>query len=763
MDVPSPDGMAAHGAATGIGGTALNGESMGESTVTSPAAGLSAVEAALRLRRDGPNVLPTTRGPSPVTQLLRQMTHFFAAMLWVAAVLAVIAGMPQLGVAIAVVVLLNGVFAFAQEWRADHAGQRLRELLPSRVTVRRGGRPVSVSAADLVIDDVVLLAAGDRLCADLTVITSHALMFDESMLTGESRPVRRGVGGSGYAGTFTVEGEGEGRVVATGGGTRLAHIAALTQSGHRPRSPLAGRLDRVVRVVAVMALAVGVTTFLLALLLGQPAGDGFLIGVGVTVALVPEGLLPTVTLSLARAAQTNGRRASAGAAARGGGDAWGHTFVCTDKTGTLTRNAMSVVEVWTPAGTATVTGAGYSPIGTLRGPEAATAMVGPLARQQSVARPVVFLAAARTGTPTVTRWRSRCTCSRCVPESMSTRQNGPIRCSRNSRSTPGDVVCRWPPASEVLVKGAPDAVLERCTDPVVAERARGAVKSLGRRGLRVLAIAHRSSPAVPPPDAEAAEQRLTLLGLVGLEDPPREGVPEALADFRRAGIRVVMVTGDAKETARAIADQVGLRKPCGLVVDGAKLPADERVLGELLDQDGVVVARVTPEDKLRIAHALQARGHVVAMTGDGVNDGPALQAADIGIAMGRSGTDVAREAADLVLLDDDIATIVAAVDQGRATFANVRRFLTYHLTDNVAELTPFVVWALSGGHFPFALGVLQVLASTSAPTCCRRSRLVPSRQARACSMDRPAPAISSIVGCSSASSACSDRWRRWSR
>jgi magnesium-transporting ATPase (P-type) len=227
----------------------------------------------------------------------------------------------------------------------------------------------------------------------------------------------------------------------------------------------------------------------------------------------------------------------------------------------------------------------------------------------------------------------------------------------------------------------------------------------------VLAVATRTfGPEPVAMSASDAEQRLTLLGLVALEDPPRQGVADAIAACRRAGIRVAMVTGDHPETARAIAREVGLLRDTEAVVTGRDLPADDDLLGEAVDRDGLVIARVSPEDKLRIAQALRLRGHVVAMTGDGVNDAPALREAAIGVAMGRSGTDVAREAADLVLLDDDFATIVAAVEQGRSTFANIRRFLTYHLTDNVAELAPFVIWVLSARNFPLAIGVLQVLA-----------------------------------------------------
>lgn len=260
---------------------------------------------------------------------------------------------------------------------------------------------------------------------------------------------------------------------------------------------------------------------------------------------------------------------------------------------------------------------------------------------------------------------------------------------------------------EVLVKGAPDAVLPLCHG---TEGAAEVLTALTHKGLRVLAIAGKPTGASVPDSAAAAENALALYGLVGLEDLPRPDVREAIATCRQAGITVAMITGDHPATAAAIATEVGLRRDDDPVLVGRDLPVDEQALGALVDRDGVVVARVSPEDKLRIARALRARGHVVAMTGDGVNDGPALHEADIGIAMGASGTDVAREAADLVLLDDHFGTIVAGIEQGRTTFVNVRRFLTYHLTDNVAELTPFVLWALSGGRFPLALGVLQILA-----------------------------------------------------
>jgi len=259
----------------------------------------------------------------------------------------------------------------------------------------------------------------------------------------------------------------------------------------------------------------------------------------------------------------------------------------------------------------------------------------------------------------------------------------------------------------VLVKGAPDAVLPLCDAVPGADIA---LQDMAKRGLRLIAVASRAVGDSLPASATDAERDLTLLGLLALEDPPRAHAAAAVEACRRAGMKVAMITGDHPATAAAIAREVGLLREDSPVLEGRDLPDDEQLLGALIDRDGIVLARIEPEQKLRIARALKARGHTVAMTGDGVNDGPALRTADIGIAMGRSGTDVAREAADLVLLDDDFATIVAAIEQGRGTFANLRRFLTYHLTDNVAELTPFVVWALSGGRFPLAIGVLQVLA-----------------------------------------------------
>jgi magnesium-transporting ATPase (P-type) len=671
------------------------------------ARGLGAADAKVRLARDGPNDLPSPPPPPAWRQLAAQMTHFFALMLWVAGVLAFIADLPQLGVAIFVVVVVNGVFAFVQESRAEHAAERLRDLLPRRAMVLRDGTPVEIDATELVVRDLVLLAGGDRVSADLRVTEAHALVMDTSLLTGESVPVPASAGDRLFAGTFVVEGEGRAVVEATGAATRLAAIAQLTRGGHRPRSPLAHEIDRVVRTVAFIAVGVGFAFFGIALAIGSPASDGFLFAIGVTVALVPEGLLPTVTLSLAIGAQRMAGRHALIRRLESVETLGSTTFICTDKTGTLTRNEMAVVDVWTPDGAAHIAATGYDPTSALDVDDTVGPSVRLLAR--AAARCSSGRAVQRDG-----QWVAQGDPMEAAIDALARRLG--IDVAADDANDP--VLRRYPfdprrrrmsliVGDRLFVKGATDALLPRCVATAGAE---DALDEMAGRGLRVLAVATRpASEVAVAADAEAAEDHLELLGLLGLEDPPRPSAPDAIAACRRAGIRVAMVTGDHPATAKAIAAQVGLLDVDGLLLEGKDLPADEQVLGALLDREGVVLARVAPEDKLRITSALQARGHVVAMTGDGVNDGPALQAADIGIAMGRSGTDVAREAADLVLLDDDFATIVAAVEQGRATFSNVHRFLTYHLTDNVAELTPFVVWALSGGRFPLALGVLQIL------------------------------------------------------
>lgn len=671
------------------------------------ATGLTSAVAAARLSEQGANVLPRAARPSLVRRVLGELTHFFALLLWAAAVLAIFAGLPELSVAIVGVILLNTVFAVVQQARADRAADRLSEMLPTRVTVRRDGRRRVIEAADVVVDDVLLLESGDRVPADAVVLGENRLLIDSSMLTGESAAGEVHEGEPLFAGTFVVEGDASARVTATGRQTRLAGIARLT-TGAGPDTPLTRGLRGVVRLTAIIAVGTGTLFLLVSMLVGNPIRDAFVFAIGVTVALVPEGLLPTVTLSLALGSERMARRRILVRNLEAVETLGSTTFICTDKTGTLTRNEMTVVEAWTPSGSLAVEGTGYSPEAVLHWSDPASER-----DLRSLA-----LAGVRCSTgyaeQTAAGWRAHGDPMEAAIDALARRLGTDTDDDRRAR--PSELRFPFDPrlrrmavvlADEVVVKGAPDAVLALCGDDPAAH---AAVDALTARGLRVLAVATAPRGDRTPRTLAEFDEGLRLIGLLALEDPPRVDVAASLQACRDAGVRVAMITGDHPATARAIADEVGLRTPDAPVLVGADLPPDDQHLAAVLDHDGVVVARVSPEDKLRIARALRSRGHVVAMTGDGVNDAPALHEADIGVAMGRSGTDVAREAADLVLLDDSFDGIVAGIEQGRATYVNIRRFLTYHLTDNVAELTPFLVWALSGGQFPLALGVLQIIA-----------------------------------------------------
>jgi magnesium-transporting ATPase (P-type) len=610
--------------------------------------------------------------------------------------------MPALSVAIAVIVVLNAAFAFWQEYRADRSTQRLQGLLPTACRVVRDGKQLGVDASELVNGDLVLLAAGDRVAADLRVDVAHELRLDESLVTGESGGVPRAPGDRLLAGTFVSQGEAETTVVAVGTDTTLASISALSNSATRPPSPLSQQLSKVVRVIAVVAAATGILLGVGSILLGLDPAQAFLFGVGVSVALVPEGLLPTVTLSLARGAQLMADKKALVRRLDAVETLGATTFICTDKTGTLTQNRMAVVDVFTSRGPVQVTGKGYDPHGELAGAPAAVdaaAAVAEAALRCVTGRVVQQDGWVALGDPMEAA--IHCFALRCGVDDRPSagERRRPYTAERMLSSCLGD--------DEVSVFGAPEQVFSRCRS--VPPAAYDELSRLTSSGRRVVAVARRSWTAAD--GEEALEWDLSFLGLLGLEDPPRADVWLALEACRAADIRVAMVTGDHKQTAEAIANEVGLLRSGGVVVAGVDLPEDDAELAALLDrEEGAVVARVTPADKFRIARVLRERGHVVAMTGDGVNDAPALREADVGVAMGASGSDVARESADLVLLDDHFGTIVAAVEQGRATFRNVRRFLTYHLSDNVAELAPFALWAMTGGKFPLAIGVLQVLA-----------------------------------------------------
>jgi magnesium-transporting ATPase (P-type) len=704
--------------------------------------GLRADEVAARLARDGPNRLPEARGPGLARQLAGQLTHFFALMLWVAAALAFVGRLPQLGWAIIVVVVVNGGFSFVQEYRAERATRALSALLPEAATVLRSGRRTSVPASELVRGDLVLLTEGDRISADARVLETHGLQVDNSTLTGESEPVTRDdrplaeppsnpadAANLVFAGTYVASGSGRVIVVATGERTRLGAISHLTGQVVRRPTPLRIDLQRSVRAIAAMAIGTGVLFFAASLGLGTPASDGFLFAIGVIVALVPEGLLPTLTLSLAMSATRMSRRGALVRHLEAVETLGSTTIICSDKTGTMTANEMTARAVVVAGRRWRVSGTGYGPSGTLLDGDR------PLTADELAEASDLLRAAALCNNARIERGNGR---HRCVGDPtegalLVLAGKGGVdremaeRTAHRVRELPFESVRRRMSTIhalpngrlEVLTKGSPEAVLEVCTrlraggrdvplSPGHAAGVADAVETLAGDGLRVLAFARAEVDRPVPTSAAEAECDLTLLGLVGMADPVRPEVPEAVGRCRAAGIRVLMLTGDHPATAAAIAAKAGLAPEP--VVLGTGLPGDDYALGELLAGPVSVIARLAPEQKLRVAQVLQARGEVVAMTGDGVNDAPALRQADIGVAMGVVGTDVARAAADVVLLDDNFAHIVEAVEEGRAAFDNIKRFLTYHLTDNVAELAPFVLWALSGGRIPLVISVLQVLA-----------------------------------------------------
>jgi P-type Ca2+ transporter type 2C len=680
------------------------------------AAGLSSEEAARRLVATGPNAIAEAKGPSHLRRFLANFVQPFAILLWAASALALLAGQPELAMAIVAVIVVNAIFSFVQEYRAERAVDALQEMLPVRVRVRRDGGAVEIVSEDVVPGDVLLLAPGDRIAADADLRWSRELRVDESALTGESSPVEpeQHV----YAGTYVTAGTAEALVTATGMSTRFGRIAELSQETRHDPSPLERELDLVTRFVGVLAVSIGVVFFVVAGLLGMGVTERFVFAVGVTVALVPEGLLPTVTLSLALASQRMARRNALVRRLSSVETLGETTVICTDKTGTLTENQLTVQRVWTAGRDLTVEGAGYEPFGRFR---EGNAVVDP-APLAELLRAGLLCGDARL-VHGADGWSVIGDTTDAALIVLA--EKGGLRHEQEAARAPR--LYEIPFSSErkrmttvhlmgderiAYVKGAAEIVVARAT---LGEDERAevlaAADEMEAAALRVLALARRTLEPDTAEEADAVERELEFLGLVGMLDPPRPEVPEAVARCRAAGIRIIMVTGDSGRTAEAIGRAIGLVDGGVHVITGAAFgELDDDELRRTLADRHVIFARIDPEQKLRLSQILRGEGEIVAMTGDGVNDAPALRHADIGIAMGRGGTEVAKEAADLVLVDDNFASVVAAVEEGRAVYDNIRRFVGYHFCSNVGELTPFLVWGLSGGAVPLPLVVMQILA-----------------------------------------------------
>jgi calcium-translocating P-type ATPase len=665
--------------------------------------GLSDREAERRLAQVGPNELPQRGGRSWPRALLRQFTHPLAVLLILAAGLAVIAGTVQLAWAIAAVIVLNAVFAFVQESQAGKAVEALGRYLPPHATVRRGGQVRSVPAAELVPGDIIVLAEGDRVPADVRLL-SGAVEVDASALTGESVPVSRSADTADsadrrldspvlvFSGTGCTAGTAEAVVHATGAHTEIGRIAAL--AGHRRPldSPLERQVRRVALLIAAVAVVVGVAFLPLGLLAGLSFTEAFVFAVGLLVANVPEGLLPTITLALAGGVRAMARRGALVKRLSAVETLGSASVICTDKTGTLTVGAMHVQQVRDPAGR----------IIEQPSPELVAA----------AARCATADATARTGDPTELALLD-------LAERAGTRIEPDERARDRAALFAFDprrrrmaTIDRVGSGLRAHVKGAPEEILPRCIlTPAQRAAAEAAVEEMTAAALRVLAIADRDWTGPIPTDRDQVEgPGLRLLGLVGLLDPPRPQVPAAVAACHDSGIRVHVVTGDNGRTAGEIARRVGIH--ADRIIDGTALDAmTDDELGQLLaGPEEIVFSRAAPEAKLRIADTLHDHGEVVAMTGDGVNDAPALRHADIGVAMGRGGTEVARQAATVVLTDDDFATVVAGIEEGRRVYDNVRKFVLYIFAHAVPEVVPFLLFALTGGLVPLPLTVLQILA-----------------------------------------------------
>lgn len=737
--------------------------------------GLASPEAQKRLQSYGLNQIAEGKKTSLVLKFMNNFTHLMAILLWVGGAVSIIARMPELAVAVWMVNIINGAFSFWQEFRAEKATEALKKLLPSYSRVLRDGMEQKILSEELVPGDVVLLAEGERISADCRLVDQAALRTDQSTLTGESRPVNKTaeavvqekityteLPNMVFAGTSVATGTGKALVISTGMDTEFGKIAHLTQEMKEELSPLQLEMKNITKMVTVIAVLVGLIFFVMALLLaGINLVESFIFGLGMIVAFVPEGLLPTVTLALAMGTQRMAKR-NALVKKLSAVETLGCTSViCTDKTGTLTQNEMTVRSLWLPerfdsaksnragGNSYTLTGIGYEPLGDLM---LENQKLDP--NQQEGVRNL--LAAA-----------SLCNDARLLEPGGEERKNWTIlgdpteaaikvaarKCGLDMREVEKDMprVFELPFDSRrkrmttihrisegewfddfytltnsrriAFVKGAPKEVLDLCSMVFIdnqlvkiTEELRAAAMqandAYAREGLRVLAVAQRSVPEnAANYDPEQIENELVLIGLVAMMDPPRPEVAEAVQKCHHAGIRIVMITGDYGLTAESIARKVGIiRGSHPRIVTGFDLnEMDEKALEEALKNE-VIFARVAPEHKLRVVSALQDLGHIVAVTGDGVNDAPALKKANIGVAMGMSGSDVAKEAAAMILTDDNFASIVNAIEEGRAVYANIRKFTTYIFTSNTPEAVPFILFAFSAARIPLALNVMHILS-----------------------------------------------------
>lgn len=714
--------------------------------------GLTKDEVSRRQAHDGPNVLKQIKGASWLTKFTQNFTSMMAILLWVAGAIAFVAQLEELGIAIWLVNIINGLFSFWQEYQAGKETDALSKMLPSYSRVVRDGHDQKVLTSDLVVGDIVKLEEGDNVAADIRLLAATQVQVDQSALTGEVNPVNKGAqaidptgknhfefGDIVFSGTSLVKGNLVGVVVKIGMATDFGKIAELTQQVKEDISPLQKELNTLTKQLSVLAVSIGLIFFLVAtLFVHYPLVKSFIFALGMIVAFIPEGLSPTVTLSLAGAVKRMARQNALVKKLASVETLGAASVICSDKTGTLTQNQMTVSSLWTVAKHYQVTGEGYEAKGkVVDGPRQVNEETD--ADLYELLRGGLLADNARLVPPDDHHPRYTVlgdpteACLEVVAKKAGLNAHDERQVSPRQRELPFDserkmmtVIVKADPTHpfNTYTKGAPNQVLKHCTSYLnhgqvlaltdeVRQQIDAANDGYARRGLRVLAVAARTYQG-DPSDATIAnvETGLTFIGLSVMLDPPRKEVAAAAQLCHRAHIKIIMMTGDYSLTAESIARQIGIVLPDQPVTvitgDQLKTMAKADLKQALADQ--VIFARMAPEQKYDVVTTLQEMGEVVAVTGDGVNDAPALKKADIGVAMGLTGTDVAKQAADMILTDDNFASIVAAIKEGRGVYQDIRKFLLYILNSNTPEAVPSLLFLLSGGTIPLALTVMQILS-----------------------------------------------------
>lgn len=703
---------------------------------TDLSSGLSEAEADERRERFGSNSLPMVEGEGVVLRILRQFHHPLIYVLLAAGVITALLREPVDSSVIFGVVLINAAVGFIQESKAEAALESLRSLVRTSARVVRGAQERAVASEDLVPGDLVVLEAGDKVPADLRLVRQHDLKVNESALTGESAPVRKDEvalpvdtpvadrRNMVYSGTFATAGSGAGIVVATGAATELGEIHRLVGAADVATTPLTEKLAKFSKTLTVAILALAAATFGVGLLRRQDAVDTFTAAIALAVGAIPEGLPAAVTIALAIGVARMAKRGAVIRRLPAVETLGGTTVICSDKTGTLTENQMTVQTIWTPENTFTVTGTGYAPDGFISDRHGAQVPIGGDAALRwcllagaccndaalsndgggwdVVGDPTegaMRVAAVKAGLDP-DRFAAECPRVDAIPFSSERQYMATLH-----RSGQNDHL--------ILAKGSVERMLDLCTSqmatdgtlrPLQRSVVMHAAETLTARGLRVLATGLRSGVGPDALHADTIPEGLVFTGLQAMLDPPRPAASSAVAACHSAGIAVKMITGDHANTAASVAADIGVlgdddNMP-GVVLTGADLVGFGAEQYSAAAERAKVFARVSPEQKLRLVEALQSRGHVVAMTGDGVNDAPALRQASIGVAMGRSGTEVAKDAADMVLTDDDFATIEAAIEEGRGVFDNLTKFITWTLPTNLGEGLVILVAIATGATLP---------------------------------------------------------------